>query len=82
MTDLGLKLGETLKPGKVEMTSHGKVPFPFKMDVIILEEGQNESLVHIEFEGDINPFMKMMVEKPLTNFFNMLVDRLGQLELS
>ena len=63
------------------MVSHGKVPFSFKMDILINDSGNDKSDVYIEFEGDINPFMKMMVEKPLTNFFNMLVDRLSQLEL-
>ena len=81
MTDLGLKLGHTERPEMVEMLSHGKVPFPFKMRVHIEEGSEGSSSVHIDFEGDINPFMKMMVEKPLTNFFNMLVDRLAQLEL-
>ncbi|MEQ8324143.1 MAG: hypothetical protein RIC15_08790 [Vicingaceae bacterium] len=82
MTDLGLKLGETNEATKVEMLSHGKVPFPFKMDIVIQEIDASSSEVHIDFNGEINSFMVMMIEKPLTNFFNMLVDRLSQLELS
>ena len=81
MTDLGLKIADTQKHSRIDMVSYGKVPFPFKMNVLIESPDANSSDVHIEFEGDINPFMKMMVEKPLTNFFNMLVDRLSQLEL-
>ena len=81
MTDLGLKISDSVEASRINMVSHGKVPFAFKMDVLISEVSTDESDVHIEFEGDINSFMKMMVEKPLTNFFNMLVDRLSQLDL-
>lgn len=81
MTDLGLKIVDATKHSRIEMVSNGKVPFPFKMNVLIDGSDDQKADVHIEFEGDINPFMNMMVEKPLTNFFNMLVDRLSQLEL-
>ena len=81
MTDLGLKIVDAKKHSRIDMVSNGKVPFPFKMNVLIESPDDSNSDVRIEFEGDINPFMKMMVEKPLTNFFNMLVDRLTQLEL-
>lgn len=81
MTNLGLKLGETQKPSKIVMLSDGKVPFKFELSVFIEALDDNKSLAHIEFEGDINSFMTMMVEKPLTNFFNMLVDKLSKLEL-
>ena len=81
MTNLGLKLGDTDRPNKIVMHSNGKVPFKFHIDIHIQNIDADTSMVHIEFEGDINPFMKMMVEKPLTNFFNMLVDNLTTLEL-
>ncbi len=81
MTTLGLKLGDVERPSKIVMLSDGKVPFKFHLDVHIQEVDSDNSMVHIDFEGDINPFMKMMVEKPLTNFFNMLVDKLSNLEL-
>ena len=81
MTTLGLKLGDIEKPSKIMMLSDGKVPFKFHLNVNIQEVDSENSMVHIDFEGDINPFMKMMVEKPLTNFFNMLVDKLSKLEL-
>ena len=81
MTNLGLKLGDTQKPNKIVMHSEGKVPFDFHLDINIKNLDSNTSSVFIEFEGDINSFMKMMVEKPLKNFFNMLVDKLTTLQL-
>lgn len=81
MTDLGLKIESSTPPDQIVMVSHGKNPFDFKMIVNITEMEGDTSEVYIDFEGDINPFMKMMVEKPLQNFFNILVTRLAELEL-
>lgn len=81
MTDLGLRINEKQEFSKIKVNSDGKVPFKFSMDININSVGENQSEVFIEFEGDINPFMSMMIEKPLTNFFNMLVEKLATLKL-
>ena len=81
MSDLGLTISEKDEPGKISYVSTGGKPFPFRMDVIIQDLGDNKSEVYIDFDGEINSFMKMMVEKPLTNFFNMLVTKLAKLSL-
>ena len=82
MTDLGLKHELKEEPEKIVMVSHGKNPFPFNLIIHIVSLDENKSEVHIDFEGEINPFMKMMVEKPLSNFFNMLVEKLTTLKLT
>ncbi len=81
MTDLGLKIEEKNEYDLIKMKSDGKVPFPFGMDIHIATLSDASSEVHIEFQGEISPFMKVMVEKPLRNFFNMLVERLAELKL-
>lgn len=81
MADLSLKIEEKNPNDRIKIVSEGKSPFPFSMTVLFNELSADSCEAHIEFAGDINPFMKMMVEKPLTNFFNMLVDRLSTLEL-
>lgn len=81
MTDLGLKISEKKEFDLIKMDSYGKVPFPFTMIIHIKSLSPESSEVYIDFEGDINPFLKMMVEKPLTNFFNMLVSKLAELKL-
>lgn len=82
MADLALIIEERVPFSRIKMSSEGKKPFPFSMTVLINPINENECEVYIEFEGDINPFMKMMVEKPLTNFFNMLVTKLTELDLT
>ena len=39
----------------------------------------NKTEVQLVFEGEFNPFIKMMVEKPLQNFINALTDNLEKL---
>jgi len=81
MARIGLKKVGESNPSIIEIESFGKVPFDFKLKINLNEIGENETEAQIEFEGEINAFMKMMVEKPLTNFFNMLVDKATELKL-
>lgn len=81
MARIGLKKESANKPDHIKVSSFGKVPFTFTLDINLNEVSAEETEVDIHFEGDINPFMKMMVEKPLKNFFNMLVNKASELKL-
>ncbi len=81
MARIGLKRIEENEPTSIKIESFGKVPFTFTLDILLNELAEKETEAQIHFEGDINPFMKLMVEKPLSNFFNMLVDKATQLSL-
>lgn len=54
---------------RIEMVSGEKSPFPFKLHVNI-EDIDAETVGFLSFNGEVNAFMKMMVQKPLTNLFN------------
>jgi hypothetical protein len=81
MARIGLKREESQEPDWIKLSSFGKVPFKFNLKINLESVSEEESSAQIHFEGDINPFMKMMVEKPLKNFFNMLVDKAAELKL-
>lgn len=55
---------------------------PFKFDLFInLEELNNSSTkAQLICEADINPFLKMMVQKPLNNLFDYMADRLAKVK--
>lgn len=78
MGTLGLKRVASTAHSLIYIDSNGKVPFKFTLNIFIAKESENESLVHLVFDGAVNPFMKMMVEKPLIEFFNGLVKKLEQ----
>ncbi len=74
---LGLKRVASTPHSLVYFDSFGKTPFKFTFN-IFLEEKNGNCLAKIVFEGkNINPFMKMMAEKPLTGFMNDLADKLS-----
>lgn len=81
MARIGLKREESQEPDWIKLNSFGKVPFNFDLKINLESISEDETNAQIHFEGDINPFMKMMVEKPLKNFFNMLVDKAAELKL-
>lgn len=81
MARIGLQKDSSTAPSLIKISSFGKVPFSFTLDIHLDEISANETEAYMKFEGDINPFMKMMVEKPLSNFFNMLVSKATELDL-
>lgn len=57
------------------LKSGEKSPFPFKLTIFMNEKG-NQTEGYIEFDGEVNAFLKMMVERPLTNLFNYMSSQL------
>ncbi len=66
---------------KHHIVSGDKSPFPFTLDVFVEKTGLNTGCIAYNvFKGDLNPFLRMMAEKPLTNLFNYIADRLIQVK--
>lgn len=62
---------------KVFMRSGEKSPFPFKLTLFI-NESNGKSNGYIEFNGEVNMFLKKMVEKPLTALFNHMAEKIQE----
>jgi carbon monoxide dehydrogenase subunit G len=75
LAKIGMKLDSTEENKKIHIVSNGKNPFDFTLDIHLNEQGASTESQLI-FDGNMNAFMKMMAEKPLTNFFNLLADNL------
>ncbi len=75
LASIGMKHSELVSPTKIVLESDGKNPFTFKLTIFIKEINETvESF--FEFEGDVNMFMKAMVQKPLKQFFDTLAENL------
>ncbi|MFT5859015.1 MAG: carbon monoxide dehydrogenase subunit G [Flavobacteriaceae bacterium] len=62
---------------KLYMKSGEKSPFPFRLTIQTTVEGTGtEGFIH--FDGEVNMFLKMMVEKPLSNLFNYMTKKLQE----
>lgn len=70
---IGLDLATTTPNNEIVIKSSPKTPFPFTLTIALTEEAGNTTVSQV-CEADINPFLKMMVEKPLRNLFDYIAD--------
>lgn len=72
---IGLKHKEFVGEEKIILESTEASPFPFTLN-IFLNQGVDGIEAFQKCEADINPFLKMVVQKPLKNLFDYIADRL------
>lgn len=60
---------------KLFLKSGEKTPFPFDLTIHLSENGSSTD-GYIHFAGEVNAFLKMMVEKPLSALFNYMSEKL------
>jgi hypothetical protein len=80
MAYIGMKIIDKIPTNKITITSNGKVPFEFMLFVLIDEIGINKCSGQLLFESELNPMLKMMVQKPLSNFFNLLAQKMKEIK--
>lgn len=77
MPEIALKLGEITQERVVLKSASSSLDFELVSLLRALNEQQTE--VQLLFEGKFNPFIKMMVEKPLKNFMDGLTTKIETL---
>ena len=77
MPEIALKIGEVTENGAVLTSANPSLDFTLTAALEPISENQTEA--QMLFEGKFNPFIKMMVEKPLQNFINSLTDKIEAL---
>jgi len=78
LADIGLRIIEKVPCQKIVISSDGITPVSFTMIMNITAEANNQSSFQIVFLADMNSFMAMMATKPLTNFVNILAQKLRE----
>lgn len=74
MPEIALKITEVTEEKAVLKSASSSLDFSLTATLKPLSENQTE--VQMLFEGKFNPFIKMMVEKPLKNFIDALTDKI------
>ena len=77
MPEITLKIDEITDRQVVLKSASSSLDFALKGTLNPVNENQTE--VQLLFDGNFNPFIKMMVEKPLQNFINSLTDKIEQM---
>ena len=78
MPEIGLTIGDK-QPNEsiVLISSSDKISFSLRGQLTKVSETQTD--VQLQFDGDFNPMMAMMVKKPLTQFMESLIDNMHKL---
>jgi|SRR5690554_3834100 len=74
---IDLQIKETTSYEHILFESGKRSPFPFTLNVY-LAETDGQTTAYQVMDAKINPFLKMMVEKPLTNLFDYIADKLTE----
>ena len=77
MATLGMRIVEKTPNSFIKVEKHGSAPFDFTLHCMI-DDLQDRCAVQLAFDAELNPVMKMMASKPLTNFLNILVNKLKE----
>ena len=77
LASIGMKLKTSESFSTIVLESDGKNPFSFTLTIHISEESSNAES-YFTFDGEVNMFMKAMVEKPLKKFFDSLAHNLPE----
>ena len=78
MPEIKLKFIEKTPINKVVLGAAGG-PIPFALTANIKEISENSSEIFLNFDGEINAMMAMMVKAPLTKFLETLVENADKL---
>jgi carbon monoxide dehydrogenase subunit G len=70
MADIGMRMQNREPHHTLHIKSDGKVPFEFSLNIKLESSTDAQCKVKLLFEADMNMMLRMMAEKPLTNFFN------------
>ncbi|HVA99247.1 MAG TPA: SRPBCC family protein [Bacteroidia bacterium] len=81
MATIGMKIIEKNPNTQIKISANGKNPFAFTLEVLLTTISESKCTEQLVFDADLNPMLKMMVVKPLGNFFNLLVNKLKEINL-
>ena len=78
MADIALKTSEKTEFSKIVWSTVGKAPFDFTLSSFLSSQTENQTEAKIVLDADLSPMLKMMALRPLTNFVNLLVNKLKE----
>ena len=75
-----IKLQKTdqLENEKITLSAVDNKPFKMNLNIHLDDTESGNTKGHIFAEADLNPFLKMMAQKPLNNLFNYMTNKLAE----
>jgi hypothetical protein len=79
---LGMRKSLVKTDEQIILIKEGKAPFDFNMEVNLKGISDVESEIQMILNADLNAMLKLLAVSPLTNFLNMLIDKLRESDLN
>ncbi len=77
MVPLTIKIKERIPKTRITYETLGLAKFVFTLHIHFLENNQT----NVQLEGDMNPFIKVMAEKPLNDLINTMASKMAALTI-
>ena len=77
MSELNLEFAEKIPNSKISIVAKNS-QVPFSLDCFITEKDE-QCQARLELNAEINMMMRVMIEKPLTKFLNVLATKMQNL---
>ncbi|MES2567761.1 MAG: hypothetical protein V4565_12890 [Bacteroidota bacterium] len=77
LTALTIKIKERQPKSRITFETTGLAKFVFTLHIHLMEN----QTTNVELEGDMNPFIKVMAEKPLKELVNTMASKLATLKI-
>lgn len=77
LVPLTIKIKERQPKSKITFETLGLAKFVFTLHIHLLPN----QTTNVQLEGDMNPFIKVMAEKPLSELVNTMATKLANLEI-
>lgn len=74
----GLKIIEKEPDKLVKITGDGTAGLEFYFWIQIKEIEENDTKIKLTMKADLNPMMKMVADKPIKKFVNLIVDKIEE----
>jgi len=78
MPEIALEVKEIVSPNKVVLGAiSDKIPFTLQGNITAIDAASSEA--ELQFSGEFNSMMAMMIKSPITKFIDTLSENLGKL---
>jgi ribosome-associated toxin RatA of RatAB toxin-antitoxin module len=78
MPEIKLKMKETIPHSKVILAAASD-KLPFTLTANIISTSEDSSDIQLQFNGEFNPMMAMMIKGPITKFIETLAENMTKL---
>jgi carbon monoxide dehydrogenase subunit G len=76
---IGLEKHQVNAPNSIVLNSSANSPIKFQLTIHIAESNAQTS-TYLDCDAELNPILKMMVEKPLKNLFDYMANKLVEVK--